>query len=247
MNLAIFILAHPGAQHLVDQNYPHWIAPVTELGATLFGVEHEDKPAMNWPVGVNVLRLGTDPDTMIHRWVSRFIQVLAWARQSDPRWDYFIFIEADTIFLEAPSEFPACGGTLAGFDSAGFFARRFYHCPWCFSRAALGEFMSNAEAMLAVKLTEQGMIDRFLGLMDDLYKHRGFTVTPLLNWSRNTAEIEDLGMIEWAMKNGAWAVHGVKSPHVLESIIRTYEHVERDRRKTRHRPKQQPPRLSQSA
>jgi hypothetical protein len=220
MKTLVVVLTHPEARPILEMNLP-WMA---RSGCDIAVVHHAGTLQRNWMN--NEIRyhveIGGPPDSTPNRWLDRFLDVLQWCVSSSDADGYsnFLLCESDCIFLRPiPGTFGGIAATLAGHKSEGFLAETFWHCPWLFSFDAAQEFLRRARIMLNFNLTEHGFIDRFLGAYSELYN------VPILNladgqtYSRNT--IEGYAQIQEARKaiaEGAWFLHGIKSPVVLEQI-----------------------------
>lgn len=221
MKTLVVVISHPQAEPIFQMNWP-WlqrcgcdIAAVNHSGAPFFALDPH--PRFN-------LSIGGPPNTTPNKWVDRFIDILQWcvsAPMSDP-YDRYILTEADSIFLRPPPVLEGMWATLAGYDSAGFLAKRFFHTPWCFDRQAAMDFLRRARIMLGfgTALNEQGYIDRFIGLLTHLYEVPvGDLSSHCQAYTRNTlvepAHVDECR--EW-IKAGCWFVHGIKSPEVLRAV-----------------------------
>lgn len=215
MNATVVIITHPGAQDILNRNWPY-----LQVCGPPIVVEHDDKPPMMFPSPpAEVWRIGTDPGKQTLGTLGRFISVIESFQADGAETDLWI-VEADTILLRPPPTVEWICGTLAGHgDPVGpnmtFHGRHYYHCPWGFNVNAIPPFLALSRRMLNSGLFEHCFIDRFLGLYADLCPNAVFHG---LAWSRNTAELQDVEMIRAMVANGAWAVHGVKTQEVLEAI-----------------------------
>lgn len=218
MNTLVVIITHQGAQALLDRNWPWWV----KGGYPLTIVEHADKPSMRIPTpfvngySVQLLRVGTDPDRMPHRWVGRFMAIMEACSQMPGPTD-FCFIEADGIFTRPLPPHP--GGlvtTLAGHKSPGFRGHNYYHTPWWMDRKTMGAVLFWGRRMLNADLDEAGFIDRFIGLMELLYD---LTIVPASSYSQNSLDQSHfLEQARAAIAKGAYYVHGVKTQQHLDYV-----------------------------
>lgn len=216
----VVVMTHGAALPILTRNLP-WLR---KSGGDIAIVNHEHDmvfPDDGQPlIKVNI---GTDPDRMRHRWVTRFMDVLAWCQREShaaPFYDNFCLTEADSIFVRPLTLHP--GGivaTPAGYKSEGFRGSRFYHAPWWFQIIDIGFFLMRSRRMLAAGLDEQGFIDRFLGLYEDLYCEN--TIRPAMAFSRNSIETPtDFRYAREAIANGAYFLHGIKTAEALDAVTK---------------------------
>jgi hypothetical protein len=108
---------------------------------------------------------------------------------------------------------------LNGYRSKGFNAPVFVHTPWYFDRSAALKILKYGTKLFQLNMTEGGFVDRWLGLILELYDIEWFDCS-MTTYSQNT--IDTSKMIQEAceaIKNGAWYVHGIKDSRTLQSII----------------------------
>lgn len=178
---------------------------------------------MDWPEFHDppALRLGTDPGRMRHKWVDRFLRIIDWLiKHRSQHYEAFCFIEADVVLLRPP---PAVSGTVAiatvaGYRNEPFRGSRYFHCPWLLSVEALTSVQHHGVRMCNAGLDEQGFIDRFLGLMADLYTDISWQHSR--NYSQNTIEPQHIAeAADWARHCDCWAQHGVKTQAAFDAIM----------------------------
>lgn len=210
----VLVLTHPGARDILERNWPHILKCACDVGV-VFHVGQISDYDQGLPSCKLRLSIGTDPDKMPHRWVSRLMEVLEYCVKLD---DYrnFCLVESDVIFSRSLPDHP--GGmvaTLAGGKSDGFHGSKFYHCPWWVSYKTAEKILRWGKLMLAAGLDEHGFIDRFIGLMADLYP---LQITEAKWYSQNTILPQNYSDARKYLDLGGWGAHGVKDQQTLEAL-----------------------------
>lgn len=137
----------------------------------------------------------------------------------------FCLLEYDcVIFKPVPKpSVDTLHAKLAGHRDQGFIGENYYHTPWTFDRIMGGRILKAGRAMLRAGLIERGFIDRFLGLMADLYdldvKDTGNTT-----YTRNTIEPCHVEEARAAVDSGIWMLHGCKTEECLRDITLSIIH-----------------------
>lgn len=222
MKTLVIVIAHPEAEPILQMNWP-WLL---KGGCDIAVVNHAN--CMNFALSPHPrfnLGIGGPPNSTPNRWVDRFIDVLNWYFTSVETTDYdgVLITESDSIFLRpVPGMGVDVAATLAGYHSEGFLAKQFYHAPWYFSNAGVQQFLRRARIMLSHRLTEQGFIDRFIGLYSDLYLDREH-IKDLSAYgqahTRNTVNETFLDEARRAAQNPlCFFMHGIKTPAVLAQV-----------------------------
>ena len=209
----VLVLTHPGGQEILSRNWPY----IIKCGCDVCVVNHAGTPNARIQGSQALLNasIGTDPDKMPHRYVSRFMEVLEYCVTLD-NYRNFCLVEGDVIFVRPLPDHP--GGmvaTLAGGSSEGFHASRFYHCPWWVSYKTAEKILRWGKLMLGAGLHEHGFIDRFIGLMADLYP---LQITEAKWYSQNTILPQNYSDARKYLDLGGWGAHGVKDQRTLEAL-----------------------------
>lgn len=215
MKTLVVVLTHPEARPILEMNWP-WLK---RGGCDIAVIDHVGS---NDVADVNSLfyhRIGGHPDSTKNRWLDRFIDVLQWcvASPDTDGYTHYVLTESDSIFVKPIPELPdGIVATLAGHKSEGFRATTFWHAPWIFSYDAAMDFLRCARMMLGLGLSEQGFIDRFMGLYSELYS---VPIQQMNTYSRNTIEgYEEIQLARTAIDTGCFFIHGIKSPTVLAQL-----------------------------
>lgn len=158
-----------------------------------------------WPVGRDYYPDRDKPDDNLPR---RTLSVLEWflkRRQADS--DRLVLIEYDVVIFDTP--------TFKHEFSATLF-EQFVHPPWAFSRSCAEKFWRTGSTLLRHGVITGGWPDRHLKLIMDLVAP---SVDLNCNYTKNTLDEE--WMLKEArerIKDGAWAVHGIKTKEQLEAL-----------------------------
>jgi len=218
----VAILAHAGYESLLRRHWPYY----QNSGCDILGVGRVDKP-FNWPNPPSVnqfvgeIRLGNDGYADGDNHLMRLIGLLEWFVDEpglQDRYHDICIIEADSVFLGKLPPHP--GGlctTIGGFgDGRDFAPCAFFHTPWWVDRLTALHILDVGSKMLKMRLFERGFVDRWLGLMVELY---GIRRTPAPAFSVNTLDNPDfIAAAREAVKKGAVYVHGVKTARQLELL-----------------------------
>jgi hypothetical protein len=223
MKTLIAILAHQEASSTLARHWPYY-----ELaGCDILGIGRCDK-AVTWPSGKEVRSLiattsiGMDGYAGGSNHLDRFIRLLDYFLESSffDRYSDICVIEYDSIFVKLLQEHPGQGAlltTLAGVgDGRDFAACPYFHCPWWLDRSAADHVSEVGKRMLKNKLWERGFLDRWLGLMVELY---GIQWAPAPSWSVNAIDSPEwVAQARLAIKEGAVFVHGIKTAQQLRDV-----------------------------
>lgn len=222
MKTLMLVITHPEAQATLLQNAATWAV----ANCDVYGVEHEDRPPMQWPAETkSVLRIGTGlaraygPGNPL---LTRFLKVFKWCASNAEALDYNVFCisEADVIFVRPVPEWPILPlGTRAGGKSEGFLGSSYFHPPWLISWEDMSAIVRYSERLLSVGLDERGFPDRFIGLLSDLYPDVGFQDSG--NYSQNTLDqphymAEAIAAVK---RPTTWACHGCKTKSQYDALI----------------------------
>ncbi len=115
-------------------------------------------------------------------------------------------IEYDVLLFAKPN--------LVG-DFAGTMFSEMIHPPWIFNRKSATQFVERGNELLEQKVIAGGWPDRHLRLIYDFV----LPVTdPNTNYSYNTIGEEQIEDAKHAIRNGAMAIHGIKTKEVFEAL-----------------------------
>ncbi len=136
---------------------------------------------------------------------------------SDRNWNRCILFEYDSFLIEPRlPEGPGLHGVLFSNSEAPKFQAPVYaNPPWYFDRWTFENMMATAERY--PKLTEGGVADRYFSALCHFAGMPLFPFDPP-GYSRGTICHEDVTTLRQAIKQGAYAFHGIKSAWVLTAI-----------------------------
>lgn len=217
----LVVLSHSGANETVSRHWPWYARGEADiLGVGRQGTKCEWPPYEGFTGHhgfIGSIDIGQESYANGSNHNERLLAVLNHCVKKT-RYTSFCVIEYDCLLFK-PLIFNEPGAwfisTPAGGKSPGFSGTRFYHCPWWFSREMAIQVLDWGDRMLSAGLIEQGFIDRWLGLMSDLYPMQ---LTNSGWYSRNTIGLENVAEARTAIAAGAHGVHGVKTAEVLEAL-----------------------------
>lgn len=224
MKTLLCVLTHSAANETFARNFPWY----QRAGLPILGVGRVDKE-MFWPNDIEHIDIGDEEYIKDDAQLWRFVTLLTLLRaglgqQPDkPPYDAYAITEYDCIWTRKMPEIPgwsfiSLATQIAGHKSGGFRGSRFFHCPWIVQRKDLAYFIDYGERMLNAGLNEHGFIDRWLGLMADLYDIR---VHEINGYTRNTLDQpEHIAQAIDAIKDGACVIHGVKTADQLAAVTK---------------------------
>ncbi len=217
----VAVLSHSLVNDTVKRHW-RWYC---KSGCPILGVGRENTDCWFSPVGqdgcVGRLNIGLESYAKGDNHLQRFLSLLKWFVLSA---EFSIFndicaIEYDGIFVRPLLPYP--GGlctTLAGQRSDVYHGTNYYHTPWQMDRETAKQIIECGERMLKAQLYELGFVDRFLGLMADLYEIK---ITPASTFSVNTLDKpEHMAAARKAIAEGVCYVHGCKTALQLEELTR---------------------------
>lgn len=213
MSTLVVILAHKAVNDRVNGGW-EWY---TLSGCDICGV---GRMGSKWGAGlkklVYTMNFGCDSyDDQIQRFL--YVLELLLLLPNLLQYSSFCFTEYDVIF---PRPLPAHTGGLvttpAGSRSQGFAGKTFFHSPWWIDRATAGSMLTFGRRMLVADIREKGFLDRWIGLMVDLYD---IPWTPIRSYTRNTID-NDQAVVEArkALDDGVYLIHGIKTMRQLELV-----------------------------
>ena len=224
MKTLLAILSHSGANETVARHWP-WFK---KAECDILGVGRENTVCI-WPCAagedlgngakfIGSVNIGKESGPSGDNHIRRFLDVLTmFVSMGD--YSHIIITEYDSLFFRPPPEHPGWFvAKVAGYKTPGFNGRRFFHTPWYLNYPSAVSVIGYGETMLRAGLIEHGYIDRFLGLMVDLYPVEWHD-TGNTTYTQNTIhKPEHIQEVRDMVKRGGWFCHGVKSPEVLAAI-----------------------------
>jgi hypothetical protein len=219
MKTLVAILGHQGANATILRHWPFY----ERSGRDLAGVGRVDKP-VSWPQTssfIGSFNIGQDGGAGGPNHLERLLNLykLFLTDLSGLGYTDICVIEYDGIFLRPLPDHP--GGlatTVGGYgDGVGFAPCPYFHTPWWVDVETAGAIVEYGERMLGMKIYEGGFVDRWLGLMVELYKlpwnsFPSFSVNSLDHPVYMKAARD-------AIARGAAYVHGVKTEQQLRELI----------------------------
>lgn len=217
----LVILAHSGASEALSRHWKFW-----ELaGCEILGVDRTDTRTQ-WPHKVGThnffdqISVGMESYASGENHLRRFIDVIEYCQIAHREHESYCVIEYDALTFGKLPKGPInyFRSHLAGNRSPGFHGLGFYHCPWWVSARTAELMIDYGRRMLRAELYEQGFLDRWLGLMLDLYD---IPVEAAAAYSHNTLDTpEKIEGAREAIRRGAIFVHGVKTASQLEALTK---------------------------
>ena len=217
MKTLVAIMAHSTAGDTVRRHWPWYL----KGGCDILGVGRADT-VCSWPITpgfIGEVRLGNESYAAGDNHIRRMLDLIEHFLTLK---DYgaLVVIEYDGIFLQPIPKLKVDTfyAKLAGGGGPGFLGSMYVHTPWCMDRLAAGRILKYGRAMVNAKLIEQGFLDRWFGLMIDLYDLQ-WRDTGEGTYTQNTLDTpEKMADARRAVAAGAWYVHGVKTPQQLEEL-----------------------------
>lgn len=215
----VAVLAHSEVAGTLARHWPWYERSCCDI----LGVGRTDRQ-VTWPHPegtrsfVGSIRIGTESRAQGSNHPERLLKLLSWFISAS-EYDDICVIEYDGIFLRPlPRGGPGTGfeTTPAGGGGDGFAPCTFFHTPWWFNRSVARQVIEYGERMLKMNIFEGGFLDRWLGLMVELYR---LPWTPAFAFSVNSLDRPEY--IDHARKViavGCYYVHGVKTPDQLHQL-----------------------------
>lgn len=227
MRPLLVIFAHSTVGETVKRHWPLYL----NAGCDILGVGREDT-VCQWPVVggqfIGSINVGKESYADGDNHIRRFLDTLEHCLTTPALKSYgaMAFIEYDGVFFRHLPELKA--GTLyaklAGGNSPGFLGSMFLHTPWMFDRIMGGHILKAGRAMLGRGLIERGYLDRFFGLMIDLYDLQ-WRDTGASTYTKNTIEPCHYEEFKAAIDSGIWYAHGIKSAECLQVATTTAQNI----------------------
>jgi hypothetical protein len=228
----LVILSHSGANETVRRHWRSWLnadCDIMGVGRMDTKCEWPVEPGFKWPSPNDAtitrkfwgtIDVGQESYAKGDNHLRRFLDVLKYCVHHT---DYtsFCLIEYDVLLFKPLVE-PSGHSewlltTLAGGGSDGFHATKFFHCPWWINRRQAVKVLVWGECMLKAGLHEQGFLDRWLGLMSDLYS--GLQILETGWYSANTIDTPDkVRQARNSIQAGKGGIHGCKTIQQLTDI-----------------------------
>jgi len=219
----LVVLAHSKASDALARHWP-WLL---KGECDILGVGREDTTTI-WPAEkgqdnfIGEIRVGAESYASGQNHITRYLDVLRWCTDHVAH-QRFCVIEYDCLIFKPLSLVafkPGLLTTCAGGRSEGFRGSLFFHTPWWCDRTTACDIMRYGGRMLRAGLDERGFLDRWLGLLADLYDLRVQDFVDFW-YTQNTIDTpEKIAEARRAIIAGAWGLHGCKTAAQLEAITR---------------------------
>lgn len=209
MRVATTIFTFGGGREITRRHWPVWRAHTDEL----LLVSPYDDPCVL-----------PDTDMVAHEVSNKYglpcLRRQLFGMKSALRYaaDYYVFIEYDGFMLDRPRPRLDVQANVFHQPRMRYQADFFPHFPWIFPHDKLQEFVAQA----TLDPLEDGFVDRWLAAQ---LTRLGQPVHDLQDsgegFSRNTIYTpEDVEALRQSVTNGAYALHGIKSPQLLADVLR---------------------------
>lgn len=220
----VVIFAHSKARETLLRHWNHY-----ERARSPFCVVQPENVGVLAPVPpghgnfIGTLQVGREPYTNGQNHALTFLatlQLLLDGQTHAGNWDQLCLTEYDSLFFGPVPTLvgPGIMTTLAGHLNGDFRGSRFFHAPWVLQRNTAEFVVERGLRMLKADLSEHGYIDRFLGLLMDLYPE--VPHIPSGCYSHNTIDLPELvAEARLAIQNGSWHAHGIKTQSVFDALI----------------------------
>ena len=217
MKTLIVIFAHSTVNDTVRRHWPWYLRGDCDI----LGVGRTNTRC-EWPTErlIHSIAVGIEGYASGDNHILRFLETLT-ALLTDERYKAygaFCLVEYDGIFIRPVP--PIKPGTicakLAGHRDGHFRGNAYYHTPWYLDRIMAGRILKYGFAMLKAGLIEGGFIDRWLGLMVDLYD---IPIADTSTYTQNTIDTPaKIEQARTAIEAGAWYIHGIKTESQLINV-----------------------------
>lgn len=221
MKPVVAILSHSGANATVQRHWPLYL----NCGCDIVGIGRTDTHCQ-WPAEsgqfIGSMDIGQESYAKGDNHICRFLELVEWFLTDAMMKSYthLVVIEYDGVFFAPVPKLKinTFYGKLAGGKSDGFLGSMYIHTPWCMDRLCAGNVLKHGRAMLKAGLIEQGFLDRWFGLMIDLYDLQ-WRDTGAGTYTHNTLDTpEKIAEAGRAVAEGAWYVHGLKTAEQLRKL-----------------------------
>lgn len=214
MKTLVVIFTQSSANEIVRRHWDWY----QKSGCDLLGITTEDGNCY-WPGDFSRI-IGIEARPIANHYINRFLATLEYClTQTD--YGSFCFVEADSIFLTpvpaiTPDTFIS---KFANVRDGLYRGMKFYHSPWFMDRIMAVKVLRYGRIMLQADLTEFGMVDRWFGLMFDLYEIPVVDTGTATHTACTIIHPEQIEETRKMIAGGAWYVHGIKSKSVLEQVF----------------------------
>lgn len=211
--LLLAVQAYPACSHRLEAHWPFY----EKAGADLIIGIGTDGGGCKWPKACTEhVEVGADcyisnshlPKRLID--TMRFMLCLNFER--------FCIIEWDCLFFQPLPVIEGLAAFHAGNQLDGMRTQKFYHTPWCFDVESGNAFLKKADELLPLVSGHECSPDVFFGWV---CQEAGLPVAqPWTGFTRNTIEsAADAELARDAYRNGAMAIHGIKSRATLDHVM----------------------------
>jgi hypothetical protein len=217
MSTLLAVLSHSAANDRVFHGW-RWYE---RAGCDILGVGRFDTRVL-WPVSprlVATLDSGAESYVCGDNHLKRFLSTLEYflVEPLVRHYDAILVTEYDVIF---PRPLPAHTGglitALAGHRSEGFLSENFYHSPWWVDRPTANAMLTFGQRLLKLQMIEHGFIDRWIGLLAELYD---IPVTAANAYTQNSIDRPQfISEAREAITKGAYCVHGLKTMDQVRAV-----------------------------
>ena len=221
MKTLVVIFTRSAMNETVKQ-LPPWYE---KSGCEIYGITSTDADCY-WPAEggqfIGCCRIGEEKAPISGKYINRFMQTLEMV-MADARFENygaFCFVEADCIFLKPIPEprLDMFQTKLTGVRDGQFRGAFYYHSPWFVDRIMAFKVLQYGRRMLTADLIEFGMLDRWLGLMFDLYAIPVTDTGAATHTACTIVSPEQIKETRQRIADGVWYVHGIKALDVLAKI-----------------------------
>jgi hypothetical protein len=217
MNVTTTVFAHGGAIETAKRHYPIW----RKNSDNILIVSSVDDPCI-----LNEVDCLTHGEAQHHGYDSLKRQLFGFKSALSYDSDYYVFLEYDAIMLQRPKPRPIIQGNL--FNDYIFLNKLtepmrqglcFLHFPWIFPSNVLKFFTESVEVKKDDYFHQDGwMAQKIMDL--NLEIHNTYYQEA---YSQNTIEPKHFDELSTAIKNGAYAIHGIKEQETLDVVMRSFE------------------------
>lgn len=212
MSLLLAIHSYPGANHRIEAHFPYY----EKSGADQIIGTGTEGGLCKWPAGVEHVEIGHDEYISGQHLPKRLIDTMRFMLCLN--FERFCIVEWDCLFFHPLPVIEGLAAFHAGNRSEGMRTERYHHCPWCFDVESGNAFLKKADELLPQVSGHEASPDVFFGWV---CQEANLSVgQPWTGFTRNTIEsAEDAELAREAYRNGAMAIHGIKSRATLDHLL----------------------------